>query len=212
MSKNNKEITKLYIQQAALELFSKKGYANVSMDEIAARAKFTKRTVYKYFPSKAALFASVFEGYLKQLNDDFARIIRDTDDTASLIKGVARHLFEFSHANEKFVRLFWMINNEEVLGEIPPELMQHIRLWNQNIADQFIGAMEERKLTGVFARYSPELMNHMVSAVNKGILIHVNKEEKLKIWETEKEKKIKLLELFLVLLDLGLGSEETSSR
>lgn len=37
------------ILQAALELFSQKGYHNVSMHEIAARAEFAVGTLYKFF-------------------------------------------------------------------------------------------------------------------------------------------------------------------
>lgn len=45
--------------KAARSLFLSKGYQNTSMDNVAAEAKVTKQTVYRYFPSKAALFKAV---------------------------------------------------------------------------------------------------------------------------------------------------------
>jgi len=49
--------TQLRIVEAAYSLFYRKGFARVSMDEIAARAKLTKRTLYLYFRSKDDLLA-----------------------------------------------------------------------------------------------------------------------------------------------------------
>ncbi len=48
-----------YIVKAASELFLNKGYGSVSMDEIAGRAKVSKRTVYNHFSAKEVLFAEV---------------------------------------------------------------------------------------------------------------------------------------------------------
>ncbi len=47
------------IVRAALKLFLQQGYAATSMDVIAERASVTKQTVYRYYPSKEALFAAV---------------------------------------------------------------------------------------------------------------------------------------------------------
>ncbi|WP_062153276.1 TetR/AcrR family transcriptional regulator [Beggiatoa leptomitoformis] len=47
------------IVDAAAALFLNKGYGNVSMDEIAAQAGVSKRTVYNHFPSKEVLFSEI---------------------------------------------------------------------------------------------------------------------------------------------------------
>lgn len=44
---------------AAQKLFYKHGFANVSMDQIAGAAEFTKRTLYQYFTSKEDLYLAV---------------------------------------------------------------------------------------------------------------------------------------------------------
>ena len=44
------------ILTAALSLFSKKGYHNVSMQEIAAKAEFAIGTLYKFFKNKEDLY------------------------------------------------------------------------------------------------------------------------------------------------------------
>jgi AcrR family transcriptional regulator len=50
--------TKLRILDAAYALFWRQGFVRVSMDEIAQRAKLTKRTLYQHFRSKDELMAS----------------------------------------------------------------------------------------------------------------------------------------------------------
>jgi AcrR family transcriptional regulator len=49
------------ILDAAYELFRRKGYTRVSMDEIAAATTVTKRTLYYHFESKDQLLAAVLE-------------------------------------------------------------------------------------------------------------------------------------------------------
>lgn len=53
--------TRQHIIDGAYALFRRSGYARVSMDEIAAASKVTKRTLYYHFESKDALLATVLE-------------------------------------------------------------------------------------------------------------------------------------------------------
>lgn len=52
------------IIETAIELFNEYGFENVSMDTIAQKSEFTKRTVYRYFSSKEDLFfATALKGH-----------------------------------------------------------------------------------------------------------------------------------------------------
>ena len=53
--------TRKRILDAAYRLFRRQGYSRVSMDEIAAAATVTKRTLYYHFTSKDQLLADVLE-------------------------------------------------------------------------------------------------------------------------------------------------------
>lgn len=57
------EPTRQKILDTAYELFYSKGYTRVGMDEIAARARLTKRTLYYHYRSKDGLLAAVLEHY-----------------------------------------------------------------------------------------------------------------------------------------------------
>jgi len=52
------------IAVAAGELFQAHGYMAVTMEQIAAAAEVSKRTLYKYFPAREAVLAHLLEGEL----------------------------------------------------------------------------------------------------------------------------------------------------
>ncbi len=53
-----------HLQHIARQLFAAQGYAAVTMEQIAARAGVSKRTLYKHFPVKEALLAQLLEAEL----------------------------------------------------------------------------------------------------------------------------------------------------
>ncbi|WDI32743.1 TetR/AcrR family transcriptional regulator [Hyphococcus flavus] len=58
-----KEARRLAILTAALDEFFERGFAAARMDDIAARAGFSKGTIYLYFDSKEALFTGLVETF-----------------------------------------------------------------------------------------------------------------------------------------------------
>jgi AcrR family transcriptional regulator len=52
--------TKRALLENATELFTDHGYAGTSLDEVVAAARVTKGALYHHFPSKLALFESVY--------------------------------------------------------------------------------------------------------------------------------------------------------
>ena len=67
------------ILAAALEVFSRQGYAGTTLDDITAAANLSKGAIYWYFESKADLFATL----LGERASIFAEILEDAARTAS---------------------------------------------------------------------------------------------------------------------------------
>ena len=65
--------TKDRILQSAYSLFYREGFARVSVDAIAARAKVTKRTVYYHFQSKDEIIAAALDGQHEYLVQQYQR-------------------------------------------------------------------------------------------------------------------------------------------
>jgi AcrR family transcriptional regulator len=55
------DLTRKRILEGAYKLFRRRGYSRVTMDDIAAEARLTKRTLYHHFNSKDQLLASVLD-------------------------------------------------------------------------------------------------------------------------------------------------------
>ena len=65
------------ILAAAGRVFARATFEQASMDEIAGEAGVGKPTLYRYYASKDALFAAVFEHALDELEDELARVLRE---------------------------------------------------------------------------------------------------------------------------------------
>ncbi len=90
----------------ALDLFSQKGYHNVSMHEIAEKAEFAIGTLYKFFQNKEDLYKTlVLERF-----DDFAaglyRAMEQSDDEVEKLRHYVRFRSDRFRNNLPFVRLF----------------------------------------------------------------------------------------------------------
>ena len=71
---------------AALELFSEKGYHNVSMHEIAQRAEFAVGTVYKFFKNKEDLYKALITGKVVEYHRVLKEALNQQKDIASLLR------------------------------------------------------------------------------------------------------------------------------
>ena len=70
------------VSTAALDLFVRKGYAGTSIDEIAARAKLTKGSVYHYFSDKQDLLMTLLDRSERTLFEPAFIKIRASDSDA----------------------------------------------------------------------------------------------------------------------------------
>ncbi|GAA1103581.1 TetR/AcrR family transcriptional regulator [Nocardiopsis metallicus] len=75
------------IIDAAAELLGEVGYARLTMEAIAARAKVGKQTIYRWWPSKAAV---VFEVFTRLTGAEAGLPLPDTGDLAADLKTVFR--------------------------------------------------------------------------------------------------------------------------
>lgn len=63
------------VTRAARAVFGRLGYAQASMDVIAAEAAVSTRTIYQHFRTKEELFAAVLEDSAHEVADDFAATV-----------------------------------------------------------------------------------------------------------------------------------------
>ena len=176
-----KKMKSLEIMNVAEELFLKKAYNAITVDEIARLSHITKRTLYAYFPSKLALFTRMFDDYLQKLNHGIRGIIDQHHDVKETVFHIINYLHDFSKQNERFMRLFWSLDSDEFNGELPQDLVRSINLWNRSMIDMVVKVIKKGQQAGVIMDKDPEMIVHVISSFNKGIFVHTNKEAKLNI-------------------------------
>ena len=71
---------------AALELFSEKGYHNVSMHEIAAKAEFAIGTLYKFFKNKEDLYKALMMNKAKEYHRELEGALSEKDDLLATLR------------------------------------------------------------------------------------------------------------------------------
>lgn len=59
-----------------MELFTKRGYAGTSLDEIARRARVTKGALYHHFSGKQAIFEAAFDAVETEVKGRLEKILR----------------------------------------------------------------------------------------------------------------------------------------
>lgn len=67
------------IMDAALACFRRRGFHQSSMHEICAEARLSPGAVYRYFPSKTDIIASIAEDDRRQADDQFAAVSNGDD-------------------------------------------------------------------------------------------------------------------------------------
>ena len=184
-TESKREIRKSNIKRNILgsagEIFLEKRYSSVTTDEIASRAGVTKRTLYKYFPSKLALYISMFDHYLQQLSKQMAAAARAEPNPERKLTRIWETLHDFTCRNEKFMRLYWMLDSDEFEGEMTEELVRFVREHTRSMFATAVRANELARKDGLIQDVDPLLLAHLMSAINKGIFIHVSKERKLEM-------------------------------
>ena len=83
--KEDAEKTRQAVIESALDVFSEKGYAKATFDEIAARAGFTKGAVYWYFRNKADLVAALIVEYMERKRTEISEEIPLGDSLDDLL-------------------------------------------------------------------------------------------------------------------------------
>ena len=82
-----------HILGAATDVFLRTGYLGTSMDEVAAHARVSKQTVYKYFADKDSLFREIVVETVNEISDpnnEDVLSIADSEDLETDLEGLAR--------------------------------------------------------------------------------------------------------------------------
>jgi AcrR family transcriptional regulator len=115
------------IVEAALALFERQGFAETTIDEIAAAAEVSRRTIFRYFASKEDL---VFLGQAAENRQIVALIQqtpRGTDPVAALLSGTRALFARIPDSSAQMVRSQRLIERTPALRAHKQRLLQEVR-------------------------------------------------------------------------------------
>ncbi len=85
----DREAYRKTILEKCLALFSRKGYATVTMREIASEAGVSTGTLYHYFPTKATIQEALFAHIMETNADEYLRRVENTASVAERLAIIA---------------------------------------------------------------------------------------------------------------------------
>lgn len=97
------------ILEAAIELFSEKGFSGTTTKEIAERAGVNEALIFRYFSTKKELYGAIIEKKIEENPGIEAsiKLYRDTRDDWLIFKSIALKMFECVKKDQTFLRLLY---------------------------------------------------------------------------------------------------------
>ncbi len=92
---------------AALELFSEKGYYNVSMHEIAERSEFAIGTLYKFFRNKEDLYKALMMEKAREFHQAIMEALNRKGDVFAVVEGLIATKGRLFADNLPILRLYF---------------------------------------------------------------------------------------------------------
>lgn len=123
-----REIRRQDIMDAAEELFIRNGIENTTMNQIANRAEYTKKTLYTYFPSKDDIYVAIMLRAIDRHHQSYQDAIDQAGTGYEKLYAFADHYCHCHQANPWFFRLrkYWQ-NSRENNADENPRIREEVR-------------------------------------------------------------------------------------
>lgn len=153
------------ILRAAEAAFTRHDYHEVQIDDVAAACGAGKGTVYRYFPSKQALFLGVmFEG-IAQLRAELAAVAGTDDPPAVRLRNIVHQTLAYFWDRRFFFSLIH--RNEHKADGGAREWARHREALTRVVRETLEAAMSEGHVRRVDARIATEMLFGMMRGVNR---------------------------------------------
>ncbi len=98
-----KSATYRSLLDSALALFAERGFAETTIDDIAARADVAPRTFFRYFANKAAVLQPATDDYLERFRGELGDAAADEPPLERLHRAVRATLGEFHDERDRIL-------------------------------------------------------------------------------------------------------------
>ncbi len=157
------------VLEAAEGLFSKRGFHETTVQDIAKEAEFAVGTLYNMFDNKSEIYYEIvriraFE-YLKTVKKDLAPV----SDPVEKLKKIIRAKIDFFNQHRQFFSIF-----SRVLHEQPDECPLNLSEQGRRIYDEYINLIQDIFKQGLekklFADTSPEMLTLAFEGITRTVI------------------------------------------
>lgn len=150
----NKIISRYEILKASRKLFTKKGYNETMMTDIADKAGVSKATVYNYFPNKESLLIGTIDDTVKMLKDELKSDQCINMNAEEKLRVAIEALVSYQMKYPSLARRITFLNSDET---------STLYGCGQGMVDVFYDLVRECQDTGIYKK--DENIERIVDAV-----------------------------------------------
>ncbi len=155
------------IIDAAIKLFTRLGYHQTKLDEVARQAEIAKGTLYLYFRSKEDLFVQcLLDGY-ERYRERAVEIITSRKDTRKRLLGLLEVQEEMFHHNGPLIQQF--IQSGIVIAsskDAPKKILNMMKDRVELYAEFFKEGIEKGEFSDRFTPVQMSLLFHQIFDLN----------------------------------------------
>jgi TetR/AcrR family transcriptional regulator len=142
---------------AALDLFSQRGYRNVSMQEIAEKAEFAVGTLYKFFRNKEDLYRALIHEQFEAFREALTEAIGGPEDEIEKLRMYVREKRELFRANAPMIRLYFAETQGasiNLMAGFDSWIREQRDAFQQTLASVFASGMKRKRFRKIADPYS----------------------------------------------------------
>jgi len=161
------------ILRAAEQVFTRRAYHEVQMDDVATASGVGKGTLYRYFPSKRALYLALTLEGIGRLRDALEAVVRTDDPPARKIEQLVRRTLGFFWERRGF---FALIHQREIKPDAD------VRDWfaqRASLAAVVEDALRAAIAAGDLRPIDPRLATEMLFGMMRGVNRYRTREDAL---------------------------------
>ncbi len=176
---SHSEITGPRVQEAALRLFARQGYAAVSMRQIAAEVGVQAGALYNYTPDKQTLLFDLMRGHMDALLAERAQRGGQGSPAQRLEEFTRFHIrFHLDRPDAVFVSYMELRN-------LSPENFETIEALRRRYEDELEGILRDGVASGEFAVTDSKIATLAVIAMLTGVTTWYRAAGRLSVDEVE---------------------------
>lgn len=169
-----KELRCLKIINAAAKVFSRRGYGDTKIADIALEAEMSQGLIYRYFESKEAVYAAILEP-LVQISTDMLRQMQSMEGSAwNKLVWLTEQLLPYQYYQPDFpVLVVHTLANQA----IPPKIREMVMGYTANFQAEVSQLIKQAQVEGKIAQQDSDSLAMLYTSTLQGLAVgalHLN--------------------------------------